>query len=773
MNTKDKAHSLGGQPKASGPINKLPQVPLAGTLIRDSDAGVLARYEQGKLDYVVPQGLPKTAPEDPAAIWKTAKVTYKKTAQDKAGTEVAAAAFVAFLPGGAEELTRMCMDETALQVIGGKGKAFPAQIELMAAVVKAYNNNPAMAPLGRFVEESMRRRYDAFENGSAGVEAITEGLKFVELSQAVYPANAEQDKLRQSLTGRKAWLDRKAAILRAFAAGEQWDAFLIGDREFERYQQSFPDVAAKHGQALKESMQLHQSAAAVRKDEGDFGGAYREYRLASSRKPSDAVLRDDALQVWTEYSRRVATDRQSKRTRLQPGQQTAIDRYVDFADRYKASKNLDEALKSVLDAETLLKKSLTPGTIVPETLKVLYKKADILGAQERTSEALATLEEYDLNAVGEERAQAEALRNSLLFTLNAPLKDIKGKVQAALADGSYNRAWQLAIQGLKMKTDDADLLYYAGMAAMITRKPKESREYFSRYLDVSNTLDAKMEERAQVRRLMSAVTVSVAAAPQGDPNWLSGQLLAKGVFYDPASLAFQPHIDRVDGSNKLKTTFEWDGEKLKSVTPVFEKNEHITPEKKISFGYDDRGRVVWASDADEARPAAPADPDEAYKKATVVLANNPGVDPLAIQKLTGKNITVAIAGNRFFNPFVWEKLYYFRLTYDEAGRVVRAQELSGPKGNPTDLVLELEWSGMQLNAIRGIQAKAKVYERTMQYQDGKLMSEDVQGGGKGAHIKYTYMGNRLTAAESTNDSAMDNRSRKVVFAGNSASTLVK
>ena len=54
-------------------------------------------------------------------------------------------------------------------------------------------------------------------------------------------------------------------------------------------------------------------------------------------------------------------DRQSKRTRLQPGQQTAIDRYLDFADRYKASKNLDEALKSVLDAEALLQKSLAAG----------------------------------------------------------------------------------------------------------------------------------------------------------------------------------------------------------------------------------------------------------------------------------------------------------------------------------------------------------------------------------------------------------------------------
>ena len=775
LNNKDKAHSLGAQPALSGPINKLPQVPLSGILIMDTGAGVLARYDQGKADYVVPQGLPKTAPENPAAIWKTARITVKKTPQDKTGTDVPAASFVAYLPAGAPELTKLCMDEDALQFIGGKGKVFPAQMELMTAVVKAYKSNPAMAPLARFVEDSMRQRYEAFESGAAGMEAITQGLKFVELSQSVYPADPAQDKLRKAMIGRKQWLDRKAAILRALAAGEQWDAFLIGDREFEPYQPSFPDVAAKRGEALKASLQFHQSLAAARKEEGDFGGAYREYRLASARKPSDVGLRDEALQVWTEYSRRVATDRQSKRTRLQPGQKTNIDRYLDFADRYKASKNLDEALKSVTDAEALLKRSLAPGEIVPETLKVLYKKADILGAQERTGEALAALEEYDLIAVGDERKEAESLHNALLFTLRAPLKDMKAKVQAALKDGRYHQALQLAMQGLKMKTDDADLLYDAGMSAMIARKTDESREYFTRYLEVSDTLDAKAEERAMVRRVLTSMTAAEVPAPaaQGTPNWFSGNPLPQDVFYDPMSLAFQPHIERVEASNKLRTNFEWDGEKLKSVTPVFEKNEHITAEKKISLGYDDRGRVVWASDSDEARPAVPTDPDEAYKRASVLLPNNPYVDLRAIQKITGTNLALGIAGNRFFNPFVWEKLYYFRLIYDGEGRVVQAEELSGPKGSPTGMVLELEWNGTQLDAIRGFQAKAKIYERTMQYQDGRLMTEEIQGTGKPAHVKYTYVGTRLTAAEVSNDPSTDNRSRKVAFAANSASTLVK
>jgi hypothetical protein len=383
------------------------------------------------------------------------------------------------------------------------------------------------------------------------------------------------------------------------------------------------------------------------------------------------------------------------------------------------------------------------------------------------------LDEYDLHAVDEERAPAEKLRNQLLFSLNAALKEAKAGLQSAWADGRYTRAYQLALEGLRMKPDDAELLYQAGMAALIVRQPVRSREHFNRYLDVSNTLDAKPAERAQVRRWLLSIAEAGPTA-QGDPNWLSGKPLPKGVFYCPVSLTFQPHIERIDASNKLKTTFEWDGDKLKSVTPAFDKNDHVTAEKKISFAYNGGARQVdWVSDGEEARGAAPADPDEAYKRSSLLLLNNPYVDPVAIQQLTGKSVALGIAGNRFFSPFAWEKVHYFRLTYDESGRVSRAQELTGPKGTAEDLILEFDWSGLQLNAIRGFQAKAKIYERTMQYQDGKLVAEESQGPGKGARIKYIYSGNRLVSAESTNDPSLDNRSRKVGFVANSASTLVK
>jgi len=88
-------------------------------------------------------------------------------------------------------------------------------------------------------------------------------------------------------------------------------------------------------------------------------------------------------------------------------------------------------------------------------------------------------------------------------------------------------------------------------------------------------------------------------------------------------------------------------------------------------------------------------------------------------------------------------------------------------------VLEFEWNGMQLTAIRGYLGKTKNYERTMQYEGGRLVSEEIQGQGKPSHIRYNYVADRLVSAEAATDATLDNRNRKVTFLGNSPSTLVK
>ena len=759
LNGKDKALGLGNQPKIGAPIGKLPTVHVDGTLLKDADSNTLALYGQGELTYLIPQGLPKNAPTDVAEIWRSARISYKKSASDKTPADIAAAAFVAFLPDGAEGLARLSVDERALQLIGGKDKAFAAQVELISAAVKAYPSDPALAPLQRYVEDSMRERYQRFESGAAGLDVLRQGLKFVELSQAAYPNQPQQEQLRKDLTGRKVWLDRKIAVLRAFAASGQWDAFLLGDQEFEKYHQAFPDIMSLRTDALKRSLQLHQQAGDARLKESEYGAAWREFRLASFRQPSDSALQQKVLMAWTDHSRRAAIDRQGKRKQLTAGQREAINQALLFATRYKEENKLDEALKSVLQAEA----------IDSESLPVMLKKAEVLGAQQEFSKALAALEQYDLRAVDDERQKSSQLRSELMFHLTNSLKDAKMQWQKAWSEWSFHKARDLALQGLRAKDDDPELLYQAGMASLVTRDTRNSRAAFTHYLEVSNTLDANAEQRALVRRLLPAIA-DAARPDEGDPNWLSGKKLPNGVYYDPVSLAFQPRVDHVDASNKLKVAFEWDGARLKSITPVFEKNEHPSGERKISFAYDDKApQVASVAYENGARAPAAANPDDRFKSFSLVILNNPYDDPVAIQKLTGKNITMGVSGNRFFHPFVWDKIHFFRFTYDENGRVSQAREiLDTSSGAPGDQWLEFDWNGLQLAAVRGYQGadekhRVKNYERTLQYQDGRLVAEDIQSQGKPAHIKYTYNGNRLVSANCDKDLSLDDRSRLVTF----------
>src|ERR1039457_2153750 len=102
----------------------------------------------------------------------------------------------------------------------------------------------------------------------------------------------------------------------------------------------------KHKEALKQSLQLHRKAGADRLKEGEYGAAFREYRLASFRQPSDSGLQGEAREAWTEYSRRVAIDHQRQRQGLTAGRHDAVEHSLYFADQHKQAQNLDEALKS-------------------------------------------------------------------------------------------------------------------------------------------------------------------------------------------------------------------------------------------------------------------------------------------------------------------------------------------------------------------------------------------------------------------------------------------
>jgi hypothetical protein len=755
LNGKDKALNLGSDPKLGDRIGKLASIKPAGAVVLDADSGVIADYEQGRVDYLFPEGLPKNAQVGSAAAWRSVKLTIR--APDKTVSEVNFADFVAFLPAGLPQLTSSATDHTTLELIGGKSKVLDTQLALISSSVRAYPADPSVGSLEKFVEQAMQRRYEIFEEGTAGTEVLQEALRFAQLSAEIYPAHPAQARLRELVAARKAWLDRRVAVIKTFAAVQDWDSLLTADRDLERYEQAFPDLANLHREALKQSLDFHRRTGEERLTEGDFASAYREFHLASLRQPSDKIVQQKVLMAWTDYSRRAASDRIGDRKQLGSGPRAALEQALRFAAGYKDQNKLDEALRSSSEAEA----------IDPDSLPVLLKKAEILGARGEFTEAFSTLDKYDLRAVEEEREKASNLRNDLLFKRASSVEDIKAKLRSDWSDGNYNRMRELALRGLAANADDTELLYQAALASVTTRHAEDAKKYLTRYLEVSNTLDSDPEQRKRVRTMIAGLNTAQAAGVSGVVNWMSGMRLPGDVYYCPASLAFQTRIDHIEASGKLRVAFEWEANRLRTVTPSFEKVEHPPAVKKISFAYNPGFPVIEAVSYETAKSISAVDADDRYKHSALLLSNSPYVDVPAVQKFAHKNVGLGISGNKYFLPFVWDEIHYFRLTYDEAGRVVEARELSDPSSEPGDSSLEFNWDGMHLTAIRGYQGtgsqRHETYERTLIYQGGRLESEQIRYQGKTSKITYTYNGSALTTASCEHDPSLDDRSRTVVF----------
>jgi hypothetical protein len=754
VNNKDKVLVLGPEAKLTGPVGKLQGVRLEGTLLFDLRQGVVTMYSTQTVEYIFPEGLPKDS-GNPATAWKSSKISYKKTASDKNPTEIDATSFVAFLPGGVGEVVSLCNDDRALRLIGSSDNPFAARMELMSAAVKAFPGDAALAPLETSVTTLLQVAYGRFETGITNRGLIDEALDLVKLSLAVYPEQPAQKKLRDQITERKAWLDRRLAVLQAFAGAAEWDPFILGDRDIEQYHQAFPEVATLHSQALKASLESHRQSGEMLLNEKEYEAAWRAFLVASSRQPSDKILQQKVRISWANYSQEVAIDKKGQRKQLNLGERDAMNQALQFATGYLNLKKFDAAKNSVLEAEK----------IDPDSLPVLLKKAEILGALRQFDEAFATLDRYDLRAVDEEREKASTLRNDLLFERTSSVEDLKAQVSKLWTEGSYHKARETSVQGLQAMGNDAELLYRAAISSMVTRDSDGARVLLTRYLNVSNTLDDDAVQRERVRALLA--TIQQAGTPEtGEANWMSGRKLPANVYYCPTSLAFQAPVDHIE-AEKMKVQFEWNGDRIAAINPSFDKPEHTTAEKKIVFAYDDRfPQINFASDNDAARKPSTTDPDDLYKHSSLVLANNPYVDPAAIATLAGKNVALGIAGNSFFEPFVWDRVHYFSLEYDQNGRVTRARELAG--GQPGDVTLEFEWNSLQLAAIRGykgtdVKQRTKIYDRTLQYQEGRLSSEEIQSQGKTSRIKYTYMNGRLVSAECDKDATLDDRSRRVTF----------
>jgi hypothetical protein len=126
----------------------------------------------------------------------------------------------------------------------------------------------------------------------------------------------------------------------------------------------------------------------------------------------------------------------------------------------------------------------------------------------------------------------------------------------------------------------------------------------------------------------------------------------------------------------------------------------------------------------------------------IVLEDSAGFNPAVLSILEGP-LNTAVAGNSYFNPFIWDGLHYFSLTYDSEGRMSTAREWNA------DNLVRFTWSGDRLTEIQAFRKDSPnpYYQRTLSYSGTILTGESYSQGGKAGQIKYVYSGKVLQQAK--------------------------
>jgi hypothetical protein len=766
INSKSKVRigSAGAVNVQPGDYKKLPaeEILRAGILRRHAD-GYLVRKEGGNWVPVAPDGANVKAATTYAALWSSATITTQQDRSAKSMTPVTTAEVFAILPGGDsnEAVVNFLSDPANFRGAGEEGEngAFAERMSLLVGAAGFVTGSSAEKLKGLILRE-MEASDQHLNSGIAHFSDLQHGLLYVNVSKKAWPNDARQQKARQALLDKKHWLDQRIAILKAFYAGELWDAFLdkygYGE-DFGRYDNSFPDLVKQRDNALSASTKQHLSEGKRFYELKEYAPALIELNLARRRSPGDPEV-----QTWIERVSATEGDQYKRQLPLdlKDPDQLNIYRHVSFATNYiTKEKQLDEAEAEIQKAESLDAKRYP----------VLLVRAQLLEAQGKLLQAIKLLDQYARVAPTEYLEAGEIVRKDIVPELTTQRKKLKETIKKAEDDGDYPLARDSAQTGHGLVPDDLYFLLHAALNNAIVRNRDAAIQQFAEYVHLSQSSGGDPKELADVYRYQQVLRMAP-AEPEGYLNWYSGYRSPPDLFYCPVSLMPNPQPAEIKASRKERTDFKWNNGQLTEAATQVE--EAGTPRARGDFSayfdYFKNSRIVRRvadepfTEKDEpaalhftAKGALVEGKGAGSKGAYVALLNHPVVDPWMVERLTGRRVATIVAGNPYFHPFVWHNILRFLAEYDDQGRVKSASLLDAKE----PFVLQFRWEGLRLMEI----SDGHTYRRTMTYGGDRLESESISFGSKTAKIKYTYKGDRLTEAECSDDPSLDNRNRHVTF----------
>jgi len=557
-------------------IGKLAEVQLASITVlrRAADGVMIARGADGNWQALVPENTNSKTPEPDAQLWSRSTVAYKADHKDKSATAVRMEDLYAIVPSRDPAVTAawLATDIAAHKIPGiSDGDAFRQMLALLPDAAKAFPDETATKTINDFLKASLQEHLDRWSNGDAPQLTLDESVMLATASGSTFP----QDKALADLSARvhtiRQALDRKLAILRALDAGKQSDAFLIAYRDFEVYDKSFPELAKARDAHMRLSAAAHVRTAQLLQANGDYMGAIRHLLIAKWRDPSFKVT-DDLLEgVRLEAARLSVQKFAETRRGIDPRSpaQVQLQRRLLLAEQQMNDGKIPEAEKTLQQAEAMDKNE--------PRLTLLQARLSV--ARGEYGRALAQLDSFDGIAVTpEDFTEGEKLRASVQYTIENSLTKKRSQIESDLDGQRFASALESSAEGLKLDNENPDFLYFAGVNACIMRHCGTAEPTLRRFLEVTDSTQGNRERRLMAMQLLreslALATADSKTAKEGaETSWFSGAPVGRGEFYDPTSMAFQSKPTRIEASDHLTVSYEWNENQLRSVHAKHEEKQ--------------------------------------------------------------------------------------------------------------------------------------------------------------------------------------------------------
>ncbi|HVO98719.1 MAG TPA: hypothetical protein VMT15_11665 [Bryobacteraceae bacterium] len=628
------------------------------------------------------------------------------------------------------------------------------QLAAMRGFAASFPGSPALKEFRDSLESRITRALNALEEGGSYGDFVPT-RRFSEVARQIFPGDASLAALDARVAGRIQFITERQRLIRSLAALGDWDTLLDKYQDFERYEGSFPEMQAADEEALTESARAHSLRARGFEQRADYTKALNEAAAALARDPANREIRKLVSDEKMLASQVEALANASRRKILPKGLPADLrfGNALSNADRAIADKDFKKAQEFIQDSDRE-----NPGA--PE---VILMRAKLIAAQGRHAEAIPLLDQYDRRATASaERERGYELRRQVVYELDKNQDALRAQVAGLLKEGLYSQANEV-LRGLTVDKEDPVLLYQSGVAAAVLGEKDRASTALNEFLAHGNTIGVNPAQRLRARRILAILRGEKASASRR----------TEGLIYDPQSLMFLIPLESVS-ANHVRMTFNWANGRLDSIRTAFEDDRGAQLYRALVVaGAADSGALAASAGADQGNfffeyhpngalrevlaripPTLPAKPynvhvsrddkghvflidDEQHPE--VVLPDHPFVDPAVLAVAEGAPVTTVVAGNSFFNPFLWDGVHMFTVRYDREGRAESAEEWNA------DNTVRFRWDGLHLASIHAYHkgSETPYYQRTITYAGPNLSEEDLSVNGRAGRIRYTYANGRL------------------------------